>query len=133
MHPSSSSKLYTHTLNALSGIHRAVMHTLLNLPWTYIYCHTVIVSYKHLSTLTYAGGGEKTTTIRINRLLRNEFGDENSSLFFAKRKFSEQFKHRCYQEPISHAHTHTHKAFVDIISVSTLQNKMSCTVFITGI
>lgn len=66
------------------------------------------MSYKHLSTLTYAGGGEKTTTIRINRLLRNEFGDENSSLFFAKRKFSEQFKHRCYQEPISHAHTHTH-------------------------
>lgn len=32
-----------------------------------------------------------------------------------------------------HTHTHTHKAFVDIISVSTLQNKMSCTVFITGI
>lgn len=103
MHPSSSSKLYAHTLNALSGIHRAVMHTLLKSP-----LDLNILSHSHcvVQALTYAGGRKTTTTIRINRFLQNEFGDENSSLFLQRENLVNSLHIGATKNPFL-THTHT--------------------------
>lgn len=59
MHPSSSSKLYAHTLNALSGIHRAVMHTLLKSPLDlYILSHSHCVVQALVHTDVCRRGGK---------------------------------------------------------------------------